>query len=83
MRNFKRILFFAKFTSRQVDLLDLDIFENNCYSRIARAGDGHVDEIIRRVQAAGVFCKFIIMDEGDFAGGNGVIAKDVIVGGEK
>jgi len=83
MSNFKRILFFAKFTSRQVDELGLNIFENNCYSRIARAGDGHVNEIIRRVQDAGVTCKFIIMDENDFAGGNGVIAKDVIVGGEK
>jgi hypothetical protein len=83
MSNFKRILFFAKFTSRQKDELGLDIFETNCYSCITRAGDGRVNEIIRRVQAAGVFCKFIIMDEGDFAGGSGIIAKDVIVGGEE
>lgn len=83
MSNFKRILFFAKFTTRQIDELGLDIFENNCYTRIARAGDGHVNEVIRRVQAEGATCKFIIMDEQDFAGGNGVITKDVIVGGEK
>lgn len=86
MSKFKRILFFTKFTPKQIEEFGLDIFETGCYSCIARAnngGDGHVNEILRKVQAMGITCKFIIMDESEFAGGWGVIAKDVIVGGEK
>ena len=49
MSKFKRIIFFAKFTANEIEDLDLTIYDNNCYTRIARAGDGHVDEIIRRI----------------------------------
>jgi len=83
MSKFKRILFFTKFTTKQIEEFGLDIFETGCYGRIVNGEPGRVNEILRRVQAAGVTCKFIVMDEYEFAGGNGCIAKDVIVGGEK
>jgi hypothetical protein len=77
MSSFKRILFFGKPSKKQIDELALDLFEDGCYGRIT--APGRVEAVLKAAQAAGFKCKFIIIDERQFAAW-GMISGDIITG---
>lgn len=76
---YKRIILVLtkKPTRKQILNLGLDIFENKCYTRICRTES--TDKVLAQFQEAGIRGKIIVVDEFQFASGNGVIADDVIL----
>lgn len=80
MSDYKRILFFANPSKKQIADLCLDIFADGCYGRIATAEN--IEAVLKKAQAAGLKCRFIIIDESEFASA-GLIDGNVIIGGAK
>lgn len=77
MRNFKRILFFTNPSRKQIETLNLDIYTDNCYTCISL--EENVKKNLEKAQAAGIHCHILVVDEHQFAAGNGIITRDVIV----
>lgn len=77
MSNYKRILFFGKPSKKQIEDLSLDIFETGCYGRIATQDS--LESVLKKAQAVGFKCKFIVIDESQFASW-GLIDGDIITG---
>lgn len=77
MSGYKRILFFGTPSKKQINELALDIFETACYGRLTTPE--RVEAVLKEAQAAGIKCKFIVIDESQFAAW-GLINGDIITG---
>lgn len=77
MSNYKRILFFGQPSKKQINDLALDHFETGCYGRLTTPEA--LEATLKKAQATGLKCKFIVIDESQFAAW-GLIDGDVITG---
>jgi hypothetical protein len=82
MTNFKRVLLVTKLTKKQlakkaIKNLNLMCFDKFLYTQICKVEN--VPDFLIEVQGAGIFCRIIVIDEIQFAAGNGVITESHIL----